>query len=147
MNRPGYRDTAACQENHTRFIKRIIQSETVWYLSCPNGTATCESNDFEDADVLLFWSDKAYAKRAKKSEFNEYEVSSMSLFDFLFRWLTGMTEDGLFAGTNWTGDLVGLEFDPEDLKNEIEDKMGKEMIGNYIEELKRQLDKQNSEKE
>jgi hypothetical protein len=144
MNKPGYRDTATCQDNHRGFIKRIIQSETVWYLSGPNGTAMCESYDFQDADVLLFWSDKPYAQRAKNSEFNEYEVTSMSLFDFLFRWLTGMTEDGLIAGTNWTGDLVELEFEPEDLKNEIVDNMGKEMVANYIEELKLQLDTKNS---
>lgn len=143
MDKPGYRDTATCNENHERFIKRIISTETVWYLSGINGTAMCESYDYEDLNVLLFWSDKAYAERAKKSEFNEYKVTSMSLFDFLFRWLRGMIKDGLIFGTNWTGDLVGLEFKPEDLKNEIEDNMGKEMIGKYIEDLKIKLKKQN----
>ncbi|MCW8877448.1 MAG: DUF2750 domain-containing protein [Kangiellaceae bacterium] len=39
-------------------------------------------------------------------------MCSMSLFDF-FRWLAGMSDDGIAAGTNWTGDLVGLECDPQ----------------------------------
>lgn len=30
-----------------------------------------------------------------------------------------MAKDGVLAGTNWTGDLVGLEFDPGELQEEI----------------------------
>ena len=136
------RDSATCQSNHDRFVSRVIASEEVWYLSGENGTAVCESNDFEDCDVIMFFSDKAYAKRAKDQSFNEFEVQSMSLFDFLFRWLVGMAEDGVAAGTNWTGDLVGFEFDPQDLKEEIEEQMGSELLTAYIAELDRQLAEQ-----
>ncbi|MBU2708939.1 DUF2750 domain-containing protein [Zooshikella marina] len=136
------RDSATCQANYERFVSRVVSSEEVWYLSGENGAAICESYDFEDCDVIMFFSDKAYAKRAKEQSLNEYEVQSMSLFDFLFRWLVGMAEDGVAAGTNWTGDLVGLEFDPQDLKEEIEKAMDKEMLTIYIAKLDRQISEQ-----
>lgn len=66
----------------------------------------------------------------------------MSLFDFLFRWLVGMSDDGVAAGTNWIGDLVGLEFDPQDLKDGVEEAMGNDMFNNYTEELERQIAEQ-----
>jgi hypothetical protein len=44
----------------------------------------------------------------------------MSLFDFLFRWLPGMSGDGVLAGPNWNQDLVGLELDPFELRESIE---------------------------
>ncbi len=136
------RDSATCQANHDRFVKRAIEFEQVWYLSNENGTAVCDSYDFEDCDVIMFFSDRAYAKRVKDQSFNEYDVQSMSLFDFLFRWLVGMAQDQVAAGTNWTDDLVGFEFDPQDLKEEIEEKMSSEMLNSYIDELDRQIEEQ-----
>jgi hypothetical protein len=42
------------------------------------------------------------------------------LFNFLYRWLPGMSGDGVLAGTNWTGELIGLEHDPYELREEVE---------------------------
>jgi hypothetical protein len=121
MNGPGYRTTATCQENHDRFIKRIVESETIWALSNENSYAYAESNkDDNSSDIILFWSDKAYAKRAKQSKYPEFKETTITLFNFLFRWLPGMYEEGVRAGTNWTGDLVGLEYNAYDLRLEIE---------------------------
>ncbi|MDB6132703.1 MAG: hypothetical protein JWM59_946 [Verrucomicrobiales bacterium] len=36
----------------------------------------------------------------------------MDLFDFWFRWLPGISGDGILAGTNWDGELRGVECDP-----------------------------------
>ena len=51
------------------------------------GFQACESNEYDDLAVLLFWSDAAYARRAIASEFKDCEPASIPLFDFLFRWL------------------------------------------------------------
>ena len=115
-------DTATCDSNHDRFIQRIIAREIVWYLSHPEGVANSVSND-EETIILLFWSNRAYASRAKKDSFFEYEEASMDLFDFLYRWLPGMSQDGVLAGTNWTQDLIGVEKDPFELREEIEKNM------------------------
>lgn len=126
-------DRVTCDANHKRFIERIIQSETIWYLSHPDGVATSVSNDDESTTILLFWSDRAYAKNAKRNEFSEYKETSMDLFDFLFRWLPGMSGDKVLSGTNWTYDLIGIESDPFDLREQIEDKMPEEIKRKYEE--------------
>jgi hypothetical protein len=144
-------DRATIQANHDRFIARVIESEQVWALKGPTGYAYCESNDFEcnDADasdpsdeanqpkaVLVFWSDRAYAARAQKTEFQDHEVVDITLFDFLFRWLSGIERDGGLVGLNWTADLAGLEADPGAVSNQILDSLGPARVKQYADRLK-----------
>ena len=133
------RDRADSEADHRRFIERAIAAETVWALKGDSGFAFCESNEAGGKDVIVFWSDRAYAERARKSEFAEYEPHALSLFDFLFRWLPGMSRDGVLAGTNWTGALIGIESDPKELQDQITDRMPKAMLERYVEELRRGL--------
>lgn len=119
------RNTADCKADVDWFVSRVALTETVWYLRSDQGTAFCESNEFTtDADdpatVLLFFSDEAYARRCQKACFEDYAVESMPLFDFLFRWLPGMSGDGVIAGPNWNQELVGLELDPFELREQID---------------------------
>jgi hypothetical protein len=117
-----------------RFIHRVVDSEEVWYLSSDTGVATCTSNRDESNEppaVLLFFSDVAYARRAQESMFPVHEAASMDLFDFLYRWLPGMTGDGVYAGPNWTGDLVGLELEPYSLREQIETAMSQNHLESY----------------
>ncbi|MEF9956017.1 MAG: DUF2750 domain-containing protein [Acinetobacter sp.] len=121
-----FRNTADVKSDVERFIRRIIEFDIVWYLSSDLSIAMCESNaEMEDEDeapaaVLLFFSDLAYAKRAKAENFPAHDPESMSLFNFMYRWLPGMSGDGVLAGPNWTGDLMGLEIDPFELREAIE---------------------------
>jgi len=124
-------DGATVESNFQRFVKRIIESETVYYLSNENGVAESESNDYEETDVLMFWSDRAYAARANdifEEDFNEIE---MELFDFLYRWLPGMSGDNVLAGPNWNGELVGREIDAFELREIIEEQMSPELQKKY----------------
>ena len=131
------RDRADSEADHRRFIERVIRAEKVWALRGNEGFAWCKSNDHEDRDVIVFWSDRAYAARARRSKFPEFTPVEINLFDFLFRWLPGMLSDGVLAGANWTGQLIGIESDPQQLQDEITDHMPREMIGRYIETLKK----------
>lgn len=119
------RNTADCQADVKRFVNRVASSETVWHLRSDHGTASCESSEFTTEDdepttVLLFFSDEAYARRCQKAQFADHGVESMPLFDFLFRWLPGMSGDGVIAGPNWSHELVGLELDPFELREQID---------------------------
>ena len=132
------RNTADCQADAERFISRVAASETVWYLRSDQGTAFCESNDFttdddEPVTVLLFFSDEAYARRCQKAQFDDHTIESMPLFDFLFRWLPGMSGDGLMAGPNWNHELVGLELDPLELREHIDSVLSPSQIANHAE--------------
>ena len=55
----------------------------------------------------------------------------MELFDFLYRWLPGMSGDGVLAGPNWNGDLAGREIDAFELREIIEEKMSSELLEKY----------------
>src|SRR5688500_17243747 len=105
------RDTASCEENYRRFIERVAASGEAWILKNESGAAHCESNE-GDSDVILFFSDAAYARRVQNSAMTKYQPQRLDLFDLLFRWLPGMSNDGVLAGPNWTEDLIGLELNP-----------------------------------
>jgi hypothetical protein len=113
------RDTATCEANYRRFLERTVESSEAWILSSSSGTAVCDSNADEETSVILFFSDAAYARRAQ-SEFPDYQPQRIDLFDLLYRWLPGMSSDGVLAGPNWTGDLVGVEIDPLTMRETLE---------------------------
>jgi len=126
-------DSATVESNFQRFIDRVIESESVFYLSSDEGVANSVSNEDEETVVLVFWSDRAYASRAKSVFEDEYLESEMTLFDFLYRWLPGMSGDGALAGPNWDGNLIGKEIDPFSLRTEIEERMPPELREKYEE--------------
>ena len=124
-------DSATVESNFQRFINRVIDNESLFYLSNDEGVANSVSNDDEETTILLFWSDRAYAHRAKKIFSEEFSESEMTLFEFLYRWLPGMSGDDVLAGPNWNGNLVGREIDPFDLRTEIEERMPPELLEEY----------------
>ena len=129
-------DSAAVETNFQRFIDRIIGSESVFYLSSDEGVANSVSNEDEEIVILLFWSDRGYATRAKRAFEDEFIETEMTLFDFLYRWLPGMSGDGVLAGPNWDGNLIGKEVDPYDLRIEIEERMPPEILEQYEERFR-----------
>jgi hypothetical protein len=130
------------RENHRRFVERIVASETVWMLDSGNGAAYCESNEEEERPVLMFWSDRAYSERVRQAGFEDCQIDSCSLFDFLFRWLPGMEGDGALVGTNWSGDLAGTECEPAVLHEEIVAAMTEGKLQEYRERLRREIEEQ-----
>lgn len=102
------------EANKNRFVARVRESSVVWGLRSENGWAYCQSNHV-DADVLLFWSDEAYAKRHAVCEWSAYQATAIDLDAFIERWLRGMQRDRCLAGVNFNADLAGLELEPMDL--------------------------------
>lgn len=136
------RDRADSKTDLRRFLDRVISAEIVWALKGDDGFAWCGSNDHEGHDVILFWSDRAYAERARKTEFPEYMPAEINLFDFLFRWLPGMANDEVLAGANWTGQLIGIESGPNELQDQIINHMPEDMMKLYKEKLQQGIDEQ-----
>ena len=124
-------DSATVESNFQRFIDRIIENGTVYYLANENGVANSVTNEDEETVILMFWSDRAYANRAKQCFEKHFDELEMDLFDFLYRWLPGMSGDGVLAGPNWNGDLVGREIDPFELREEIEKRMPSELVAKH----------------
>ena len=124
-------DSATVESNLQRFVKRIIENETIFYLSNEDGVANSVSNDDEETVILMFWSDRAYAARANHSFEESYNETEMELFNFLYQWLPGMSGDGVLAGPNWSGELIGREIDPFELREMIEDQMPSELLEKF----------------
>ena len=126
-------NSADVEANKNRFISRIIESQTVFYLTFEGGVANSVSNEEAEQTILMFWSDKAYARRVQENGFEEYEVSEISLFEYLYQWLPGMSGDDVLAGVNWNQELVGRECDPFELRTEIESKISESILAKYEE--------------
>lgn len=116
-------NTSTIEYKHQKFIERVVEFGEVWGLQSDEGFAMSESNDFEDAEVIPFWSDKAYAKAVAKDGWEHYLPTSVPLAEFLENWLIGMHNDGLLVGTNWDPNMFGKEIEPLYLAIEIADQI------------------------
>ncbi len=105
---------ADLEANKERFVARVREAGVVWGLRSESGWAYCESNHTE-ADVLLFWSEEAYAKRHATKEWSAYKATAIQFDSFIDGWLRGMHEDGALAGVNFNADLAGIEVAPLEL--------------------------------
>lgn len=103
-------DPATSEANYATFIANALANEKVYGLQDRDGGwAVCSSQQKQDTDVVLFWSDRAHAARQAKAEWANYKVSEIGLEEFVGAWLRGMHQDGSLVGPNWDVELSGLE--------------------------------------
>ena len=100
------------ESNYRKFIQQAADTEQVWGLSDGDIWATSSSNEFEDTEVILFWSDEAGAKACASDEWANYKPESLPVAEFLENWCVGMYDDELLVGADWTTELQGKEVDP-----------------------------------
>ncbi|HDR6271298.1 TPA: DUF2750 domain-containing protein [Bacillus cereus] len=110
------------QKRFTTFIHTVLETETIWGLKNTSGWCVCESNEYEDTDVMLFWSNKSYAQQCTIQEWANYSPTAIPLEQFLKNWLPGMIKDDLLVGVNWNTHLIGLELEPQLLLNFLNEK-------------------------
>ena len=103
------------------FIAAVQQSAEVWGLHSEKdgGWAICPSAEYEDTDVLPFWSSAELAQKLCTDEWKIYQPSSIPLEEFVNDWLPGMHEDDALVGPDWTPELDGLELEPADVAAEL----------------------------
>lgn len=118
-----FQDTSTIEFKHQMFVDRVVENLIVWALKTDEGYATSESNEYEDVEVIPFWSDRAYADALAKDEWESFQAHAMPLSEFLEDWVVGMSNDGLIVGTNWDLNLFGKEVEPLDLALEITSKL------------------------
>lgn len=116
-------DFALAEQKHKEFVEKVVASEKVWGLINEEGFATASSNEYEDADVIPFWSEKEGALAAAKDEWKEFTVEEVSLTEFLENWCVGMQNEDMIVGTNWDENLFGTELEPFDLALEVIDEL------------------------
>lgn len=105
-------DASNIEQQYKTFIQQVVQTEKVWGLAKNETWATSSSAEFEDTEVILFWSDKDGAVACSEDEWADYSPESISLVEFLENWCVGMYGDELLVGPDWDSNLVGKEAEP-----------------------------------
>ncbi|AMF94616.1 DUF2750 domain-containing protein [Vibrio fluvialis] len=107
--------TTDIQANLELFIKESQENNLVWGLRNEEGWLSCESTEFEDSEVMPFWSSKEDAQLHNVEEWADFEVLEIPLDIFVEDWLITLGEDGVLVGTNWNANLDGKEVEPSEL--------------------------------
>jgi len=100
------------RSRYDQFIEQVTELEIVWNLQSPDGFAICESQQFDDKQVMPFWSLEKEAKSACVGDWKVYEPNPIRFDDFVDAWLHGMDEDEIYVGINWDAQLEGVEIEP-----------------------------------
>jgi len=109
------------EENLDRFVVEAIESGVVWGLATAEGDwALVDSERSSDIEVMPFWSDRRLAQALCNGEWAVYAPVAIDLEEFLDDWLPGLHSDVVLVGVNWDEQLVGEEYEPLDLSEELE---------------------------
>lgn len=101
------------EENLTLFVQETAQTQVVWGLKNEEeGWLSCDSTEFEESEVMPFWSSKADAEIHNIEEWSDFVVTEIPLDMFLEEWLKTLSEDGVLLGLNWNAALDGKELEP-----------------------------------
>lgn len=124
------KDWSLIKNRQKRFIKVVCETGIVYGLKNEEGFATSSSIHYDDENgepmgMICFWAEKSLANSCIMDEWSGYEISPISISDFIENWCVGMSNDDL---------LVGIEFDNQMFGCEVEPLV---LIGELISELKR----------
>jgi hypothetical protein len=111
------------ETNAERFIIECVESGIVWGLESDEGWATCPSVTDESIDVMPFFSSRIFAAELCCEEWETYEPRALDIEEFLDDWLPGLHEDVILVGMNWTSDMNGVEEQPLDLAEALEEEI------------------------
>jgi hypothetical protein len=103
------------QQNLELFISRTKETKIVWGLRNEDGWLACDSTEFEQSEVMPFWSSQEDASEHNVEEWSDFEVVEIPLDIFVEDWLITLSEDGVLVGTNWNEQLEGKEIEPSEL--------------------------------
>ncbi|MCW8335624.1 DUF2750 domain-containing protein [Vibrio sp. SCSIO 43135] len=107
--------TSDIQKNLELFVAETKETKLVWGLRNEEGWLAVDSTEFEQSEVMPFWSAKEDAVTHNVEEWADFEVLEIPLDIFVEDWLLTLAEDGVLVGTNWNETLEGKEVEPSDL--------------------------------
>ncbi|SDJ98410.1 DUF2750 domain-containing protein [Microbulbifer yueqingensis] len=111
------------EDNCARFLPEAAAQGCVWSLEGEEGFALCASERHPDTDVMPFWSQREFAEIHIADDWAGYRTVAVDLEEFMDDWLTGMHDDVLLVGINWNSELEGVELEPLDLLEQLEQEL------------------------
>ncbi|SFR89153.1 DUF2750 domain-containing protein [Maribacter stanieri] len=105
---------------YQKFIKTVCETDIVYALQNHEGFATSASVQYDDENdrpvgVLCFWAESGRAKSCSINHWANYQLTEISLTDFIENWGVGMENDGILAGIEFDQNMFGYEAKPLDL--------------------------------
>lgn len=105
---------------YKKFIKTVCETDIVYALQNHEGFATSASVQYDDENdrpvgVLCFWAESGRAKSCSINHWENYQLTEISLADFIENWGVGMENDGILAGIEFDQNMFGYEAKPLDL--------------------------------
>ncbi|PJC87924.1 DUF2750 domain-containing protein [Vibrio sp. HA2012] len=108
--------TSDAQANLELFVTETKKNQLVWGLrNEEDGWLACDSAEFEETEVMPFWSSREDAEVHNVEEWEDFDVVEIPLDIFVEDWMITLNEDGVLIGTNWNADLEGKEVEPSEL--------------------------------
>lgn len=107
--------TSDSQKNLELFVADTKKNQLVWGLRNEDGWLSCDSTEFENSEVMPFWSAKEDAQVHSIEEWAGFQATEIPLDIFVEDWLLTLSEDGVLVGSNWDAQLQGKEIEPAEL--------------------------------
>jgi len=109
-------------ERYSYSLKRIADREQVWSLRSPDGWVL--AGDDQGHEVVPIWPHPRFAESCAIEQWHDSIPCSISLQDWIDKWLPGLERDGRFITVFPTHEQRGMVATPtqlrEDLINELE---------------------------
>lgn len=109
-------------ENFDLFIAQLVSEGQIWGLKSDIGWLVCDSTEYEEGEVMPFWSTEKAAEELCIDEWQDYTPVEVSFEDFVSEWLQEFSEDGTLVGVNWNLELEGIEIDASELAEKLVEK-------------------------
>lgn len=104
--------TTDIEHNLALFITETKKNLLVWGLrNEEEGWLSCDSAEFENSEVMPFWSSKEEAAIHNIEEWADFDIVEIPLDIFVEDWLITLAEDGVLIGINWNSELEGKELE------------------------------------
>lgn len=103
-------------DRYKKFITSIVTNQQVWGLYTDGWAIGATS---QGRNVLPLWSEKSYAQFCKTDSWLEYEATSMTLEDFIFKLLPFVAKHNYLLSLMMTPDGKSVFMEPQKLLTDI----------------------------
>lgn len=103
------------------FYAEALANSEVWTIQDAEGIPS--PMNAEGVRAMPFWSLSSRAETVVENvaAYSGFAVVAVPLSEWRSRWLPGLTDDGMLAGLNWSGDAAtGYDADPEDVERNLD---------------------------
>ena len=103
----------------TAFYREVAATRKLWGIKDEGGVPAPTT---PEGRAMPFWSSRQRAERATKTEaYAGFTTFELSWEEFADRWLSGLEQDGIRVGVNWTGQrLTVYDLGPDELRRNVE---------------------------